>query len=283
MKHLIVEIFGYLTPITVALLVFSEGLSISPRKVVTFFREQPGLMLRSLVATLVLVPAAAVALILALKPAAGVAVGLAILVAGPPAPLMFKTAPGMGKGDAAFMGSLHLSLALLAFLTMPAILSLLSIPLQFHADIDLGTMAWILARTILLPIGVGMALRALFAGFADKAGPVVAKVGGVGLVAVLLVVLAASYHALLNMDPWSYLVVVVVAFAALAIGQLAGPPDPHEKTVSAIECAVRHPALALAVGSANFGPQKAMAVLIPCVLTTIGVAVAYMIWRGKRR
>jgi len=282
-KHLIAEIFGYVTPITVALLVFAQGLSIAPKQVVAFFREQPGLMLRSLIADLVLVPAAAVALILALKPAAGVAVGLAILASGPPAPLMFKTAPGMGKGNPAFMGSLHLTLALLAFLTMPVILSLISIPLDFHANVDLGAMAWILARTILLPIGVAMAVRAFFPGFADKAGPILAKVGTVGLVAVVIVALAASYHALLNMDPWSYLVIVVVAAAALAIGHLAGPPDPHEKTISAIECGVRHPALAIAIGSANFGPQKAMAVLVPCVLTIIAVAVVYMIWRGRSR
>jgi BASS family bile acid:Na+ symporter len=283
MKSLITEIFGFVTPITVALLVFAQGLSISTSQAATFVREQPGVMLRSLIAILVLVPAAAVALILALKPATGVAIGLAILVACPPAPLMFKTAPGVGKGNAAFMECLHLSLAALAFLTVPAILSLIAIPLDFHADVDLGGMAWILGRTILLPIGVAIAVRGFFPRFAEKAGPILAKIGNVGLLAVLIVVLAAAYHALLNMDPWSYLVIVAVAAAALAIGHLAGPPDPHEKTVSAIECGVRHPALALAIGSANFGPQKAMAVLIPCVLTIIAVAIVYMIWRGRSR
>jgi len=283
MKHLIAEIFGYVTPITVALLVFAQGLSIAPKQVAAYFREQPGLMLRSLIANLVLAPAAAVALILLLKPAFGVAVGLAILVAGPPAPLMFKTAPGIGKGNPAYMESLHLTLALLAFVTMPLILSVISVPLNFHAEIDLGVMAWILGRTILLPIGVAIALRALFPAFADKAAPMVAKIGTIGLVAVVIVVGAASYHALLNMDAWSYLVIVLVGAAGLTIGHLAGPPDAHQKTISAIECGVRHPALAFAIGGANFGQQKAGAVLIPCVLTIIAVAVVYMVWRGKLR
>jgi len=283
MKHLIVEIFGYLVPITIALLVFAQGLRVSTGEVQTILRERPGQVLRSILATLVLVPAAAVVLILALKPAVGVAVGLAILVSGPPAPMMFKTAPGVGKGSAAFMESLHMILAALAIVTMPVILSLIARPLGFHAEIDRGAMLWTLARTILLPIGVAIAVRAFFPAFAGKAAPILAKIANLGLLVVLIGVLAAAYPALLAMDPWSYVVIVVVAAAALAIGHLAGPPDPHEKTVGAIECAVRHPALALAIGSANFGGQKAMAVLIPCVLTIIAVALVYMVARGKAR
>jgi predicted Na+-dependent transporter len=130
---------------------------------------------------------------------------------------------------------------------------------------------------------VAIAVRTVFPAFADKAAPILAKIANLGLLVVLVGVLAAAYPALLAMDPWSYLVIVVVAAAALAIGHWAGPSDPHEKTVSAIECAVRHPALALGIGSLNFGPQKAMAVLIPCVLTIIAVAFVYMIWRGKSR
>jgi predicted Na+-dependent transporter len=281
MKSLIMEVFGIVTPLTIALIVFAQGLSVAPSQVATFFREQPALMLRSLFSVLVLVPAAALVLILALKPAAGVAIGLAILVSCAPAPIMFKTAPGVGGGNAAFMASLHLSLAALAFVTVPTVLFLVSIPLGFHANVDLGAMAWILARTILLPIGVAMAVRAFFPKFAAGAAPILAKVANIGLVAVLVVVLAATYHTLLNMDAWSYFVMVVVAAAALAIGHLSGPRDPHQKTITAIECAVRHPVLSLTIGGANFGPQKAMAVLIPCVLTVIAVAFVYMIWRGR--
>jgi BASS family bile acid:Na+ symporter len=283
MKSLIAEIFGFVTPSTVALIVFAQGLRVAPSEVATYFRKQPGLMLRSLIAILVLVPAAALVLILVLKPAAGVAIGLAILVAGAPAPIMFKTAPGLGRGDAAFMESLHLSLAALAFLTVPAVLFLISIPLGFHANVDLGAMAWVLARTILLPIGAAMAVRALFPEFADRAAPILAKVANVGLVAVVVVVLVAFYHALLNMDPWSYLVIAVVGAAAVAIGHLSGPSDPHEKTITAIECGVRHPVLALTIAGANFARQDAVAVLIPCVLTIIAVALVYLIWRGKSR
>lgn len=87
MKDLVIEILKIVAPVSVGLIVFAQGLGIAPRQVWTYFREQSGLMLRSLIATLVLVPAAALALILVLNPAPGLAIGLAILVACPPAPL----------------------------------------------------------------------------------------------------------------------------------------------------------------------------------------------------
>ena len=283
MKHLIVEIFGYLTPITIALMVFAQGLRVAPGQVAAFFRTKPGLMLRSLVSIIVLVPAAAVAIILALKPAPGVAIGLGILVSGAPAPMMFKTAPGVGGGDPAFMASLHLTLAALALVTVPAVLYVVSIPLAFHAEVNLGPIAWVLARTILLPISVAIAVRVFYPKLADKAAPILARIANIALIVVVIVVLAAFYRSLLTMDGWSYLVMAAVGAAALAIGHFSGPPDRDQKTINAIECAVRHPVLALTIAGANFPRGQVVAVLIPCVLTIIGVALIYLVWRGKTR
>jgi bile acid:Na+ symporter, BASS family len=67
---------------------------------------------------LVLVPLAALVIILLLKPSPAVAVGLAILVASPAAPMMLVKVPKKG-GSLAYMASLHMSLALLALLTVP--------------------------------------------------------------------------------------------------------------------------------------------------------------------
>jgi BASS family bile acid:Na+ symporter len=283
MKELIMEVLKIVAPFSVAFIVFSQGLGIAPGRVAAYFREQPALMLRALLATLVLVPIAALALILLLKPSPELAIGLAILVACPPAPLMLKAATKKGGGNAEFMASLHLSLALLAFLTVPAILYLLSIPLHFNADVDLGVMAWILARTILIPVGLGLALRGFAPAFADKLAPVIGKIGTIGLLVVVLFALAALYPALLKMDAWSYLVNALVSIVALAIGHFLGPNDASEKTILAVECGVRHPVLAITIASSNFGPQQALPVLVPCILTFIAIAMVYMIWRGKQQ
>jgi len=281
MKEIIITILQIVAPLAVAFIVFAQGLKISPSQVMIYFKERPWLMLRSLAAVLVLVPAAALAIILLLQPSPGVVVGLAILVACPPAPLMLKGAPKMGGGSAAYMASLHLSLAVLAFITVPIILDLISMPLGFHADVDLLKMAWILGRTILIPIALGMAVRSFFPNFADTNGPRLDKVGTIGLLVVVLIALVKFFPWLLKMDLWSYLVIVVVCAVALAIGHWFGPRDPHDRTILAVESGVRHPVLAITIGALNFTPQKALPVLVPCVLVFIVVAMVYLVWRKR--
>jgi len=282
MKEIIIPILKIVAPIAVALIVFAQGLKVSPSEVMTYFTERPWLMLRSLVAVLVLVPAAALAIILLLKPSPEVAVGLTILVSCPPAPLMLKGAPKIGGGGAAYMASLHLSLAALAFITVPLSLDLLSMPLGFQSEVDLTAMAMILGRTILIPVGLGLAVRSFFPQFADTVGPKLDKAGAIGLLVVVLFALVALLPALLKMDPWSYLVIVAVCAAALAIGHGIGSSQPRERTILAVESGVRHPVLAITIAASNFTPQKALPVLVPCVLVFIAVAMVYLLWRKRR-
>ena len=281
MRDLILTILQIVAPLSVAVVVFAQGLKISPGQVLTYFRERPWLIMRSLVAVLVVVPAAALAIILLLEPSPAVAVGLAILVSCPPAPLMLKATPNLGKGSAAFMACLHLSLAVLAFFTVPMVIALLSGPLGFRADVDLLKMAMILGRTILIPIGLGLAVRAFFPRLAGIAGPKLDQAGGIGLLLVVGFALVSFFPALLKMAPWSYLVIVAVSAVALTIGHWAGSRDPHERTTLAVESGVRHPVLALAIGASNFTPERALPVPVPCVLVFIAVAMVYLAWRRR--
>jgi len=195
--------------------------------------------------------------------------------------MMIKATPKLGKGSAAYMASLHLSLAVLALVTVPAVLYLMSIPLGFHAEVDLLTMTWILLRTILIPICGGLAVRVFFPGFADKYGPMFDKAGGIGLLVVIVLASVKLFPLMLQVRSWSYLVIVAVCVTGLAIGHWFGSSDPHHRTTLAVESAIRHPALALTIGVMNFTPEKALPVLVPCVLVFIVVAVVYLVGRKK--
>jgi predicted Na+-dependent transporter len=280
MKEIIISILKIVAPLSVAFIVFSQGLGIAPSRVLGLYKEHPWLILRSMLAVLVLVPAAALAILLGLHPAPGLAIGLAILVSCPPAPLMFATAPNKGA-SADLMASLHLGLAALAVLTVPAVLCVLSRALGFAAEVSLGSMLWTLSRTIVLPIGAGLVVRGLFPAAADRLAPVLAKAAMIGLLVVVLFVLAALYHTLLNMDAWSYVIIVLVSLTATAIGYFAGPIDPHERIGLAIECGVRHPMVALTIASSNFTPAKAVPVLFPCILTFMLLGMVFLAIRSK--
>ena len=271
---------GFLAACAVALVVVSEGLTISPGQVVEYFRKRPGVVAWALVAALVLVPAAALALILALRPAPAVGVALAILVSCPPAPLMISAAPKKGA-SAAFMASMRLSLAVLALVTVPASLYLLSIPLRITADFDLSDMAWILARTIVVPLGLGLVVRQAYPDLADQWGPRIGRAGSMLVLVVVFAALIAFIPALLAMDGWSYLVIVAVCLTALLIGHFAGPRESSERTALAIDCGVRHPGLALAIASGTFGAERALPVIVPSVITFIVMASVYLAWRRR--
>jgi BASS family bile acid:Na+ symporter len=139
----------------------------------------------------------------------------------------------------------------------------------------------LLAKTILIPIGLGLAVRALFPAWADAFSSVLGKVGSVGLLLVVVAAAAALYSTLRNMDAWSYVVIAAVSVAALAIGHLVGPRQAQEKTILAVECAVRHPGLAIGIATTNYTPQQALPVLIPCVVVFIAIATTYLFWRGR--
>lgn len=281
MRDLIIEGLKIIAPLSVALIVFASALGISPAAVVAFFKDRPIVMLRSLVAALLLVPAAALALILVLQPARAVAVGLAILVACPPAPLMIKAAPKKG-GDPAFIASLHLSLAALAVVTVPAVLQALATALGFSASVDPFALLSIVAKTILLPIGLGLAGRALFPAWADRLAAPLGKAGSVGLLVVVIALVGVLYRALLAMDAWSYAVIAAAAVAALGVGHLMiGSQYAEKKTVLAVECAVRHPGLAVAIGTANFTAQETLPVLVPCIVTFMVIANGYLFLRAR--
>ncbi|HRI04824.1 MAG TPA: bile acid:sodium symporter [Pyrinomonadaceae bacterium] len=281
MKDTIVSILKIVAPLSVALIVFAQALKIPMSQVTDYFKERLAVMLRGLIAVLVVVPILALAIIMILKPSPEVAVGLAILVICPPAPLMLKATPNIGKGDAAFMASLHLSLALLAFITVPLGLYLISKPLGFGADVNMGAMGWTLARTIFIPVILGLLVRALFPKFADAATSKLDLAGTIGLLVVVLFALVAFYPAVLAMDGSSYLVIAAVSVTALVTGHLLGPSEPEQKTTLAIESGVRHPVLALSIAAANFTPEKAMPVMVPAILVLIGLAMVYLIIRKK--
>jgi bile acid:Na+ symporter, BASS family len=280
MKELILGIVKIGLPLSVAASVFAQGLSIVPSQL-ALFKERPLLMLRSLVVVLFLVPIAALVIILLLKPSPAVAVGLAILVASPAAPMLLVKVPKKG-GSLAYIASLHLSLALLALLTVPTTLYLLSKALGFQAEVGVLAVATVVGKTILLPVCLGILIRFFFPKVADTIGPVLAKVSEVVLLILVPLVVVMTFGLLMKMDLWSYLVMAVVVTVSIAIGHWLGPRDAEEQSTLAMESAGHHFGLAMTIAVLNFSPQKALPVLVPYLIVSMIVTTIYLEWRKRR-
>ncbi len=280
MKELILETVRIALPLSVAVSMFAQGLSIVPSQL-ALFKERPLLMFRSLMVVLFLVPIAALIVILLLKPSPAVAIGLAILVASPAAPMMLVKVPKKG-GSLAYMASLHLSLALLALITVPITLDLLSTALGFQAEVGVFAVARVVGMTILVPVCLGILIRFFFPKVARTVGPALARVGGVVLLILVLCVVAITYGLLLKMDLRSYFVMATVVTVSMAIGHWLGPGDAAERTTLAMESAARHPGLAMTIATLNFSPQQALPVLVPYLVVFMVLTTIYLAWRKRR-
>ena len=276
-KETILEIVKIGFPLSVIASMFAQGLGIVSTDLLVF-KQRPVLMLRSLLAVLVLVPLAALGIVLLLNPERPVAIGMAILVASPAAPMMLVKVSKKG-GKLAYMACLHLSLALLAILTVPITLHLFSMAFGFHAEVSAIAVSKVVGMTIRVPVCLGILTRHFFARVAEMLAPPLGKVAGIVLFVLGLSVVAMAYGALLKMGLWSYFVMAVVIAGSIAIGHRLGPQDPEERTALAMESAARHPGLAMTIAALNFSPEKALPVLIPYLIVFTLVTTIYLTWR----
>ena len=279
MEEIILRIIKIGLPLSVIASMFGLGLRVLWSEVAPF-RERPLLMLRSIASVILLVPLAALCIILLLKPAPGVAIGLAILLASPAAPMQLVRVVMSKEGSLPYMVSLHLSLALLALVTVPATLYLFSLALGFQIEAGVLVVAKVVGATVLAPLGIGILLRAFYPRIANAIGPAVSKVAMVVLLISLPFVIAMTYRDLFKMQLWSYFSMVVVVVVSLSIGHLLGPLDPKERTTLAMESASRGLGLALTIAMLHFSLHQVMPVLIPYAIVFTVISAIYL--RGRK-
>ena len=280
MKEILLEIIKTGLPLSIAVTVFAQVLMLTPGQQRAFFREHPLLMVRSLVAVVVLVPLSAMAIILLFKPSPAVGIGLAILAAAPVAPLQFINISKQG-GSLAYVGALFVSLALLAIVTVPAVLSLLSQALGFQAEVEAFQIAKTVGQAVFLPLLLAIAVRHFFPKVADRIGPTLGKVAQITVYVLALPILVKTFGMVLDMSLWSFVVIAIFIVANLAIGQALGMPDAQGRTTLAMECAARNFGLAVAIGVLNFSKEEALPVFIPYLVLFVVISTIYLKWRKR--
>ena len=236
------------------ILTLAQGLDI-PIGHLAYFREHPGLLLRSLLAVVVLVPVAALLVILLVSPSPAVAVGLAILAACPAAPQMIVSIPKAG-GELAYVASLHLALGVLSLVTIPVTLALLSDALNFQASVSPYVIAEQVGTSLFIPLLLGMLFLAVFPRAAKKIRMPLALIGQAISLLTIVLILIMNYHFLLQLDLRSYLAMALMIMIALGIGHFLAPPQPEERTTLALESAARHPGLAFLIAVLNFSLRR---------------------------
>jgi len=224
----------------------------------------------------VAVPLAAFALVKLLTLAPGVEIGLLVLAVSAGAPLLPRKL--LRIGDGAYIFSLVLASSLLAIVVVPAWLALLGPHFGSPLELAPQQVAWILAKSFLIPLGAGMLLRWWWPAFAERWASRLIGAAGTVLTVCALALLVLHWDVLLVASWGGVLALMALVAMALGIGQALGGPAPDDRTALAVACASRHIGIAVLVAASLPGPRTAVIIAVYIVASAI-VCIPYLRWR----
>ncbi len=266
---------------SILLVVFGFGLLATGEDVLYLLRR-PGLLLRSLMAMFLFMPLFAVFVVVRFEFHKAVEIALVALAISPVPPLLPRRVTQSG-GTTPYGLGLMVTAAVLSVAFIPLALQIIDWYFGKSFAMLPGAIAKMIVMSVPLPLGAGMLLRKLAP---HVAGRIVKPVSTIALALLLIGALAI----VVSIFPvaWSLvgngtiLIFAVFVVFGLAAGHLLGGPNPRERVTLALCTACRHPALALAIASANFPGEKRVAgAIVLYLLLNVLVSLPYVAWQRR--
>lgn len=133
----------------------------------------------------------------------------------------------------------------------------------------------------LIPLAIGLAIRAGMPDLAEKIEDFVSRIGGVMFLALGVLILVIGLDKVLKADVIPILAIALIAAASLAIGHFIGGADPITRATLAISNATRNAGLALVIAVLNFTKTEIVPTIIVYALVS-AIATALYHNRYKR-
>jgi BASS family bile acid:Na+ symporter len=248
----------------------------------TYVLRRPGLLLRSLLAMFVVMPILVVILVKVFEFRMPVEVILVVLAISPIPPLLPNRERKAGGLPSYGLG-LMLVLGVAAIVLTPLLVEVMARVFDRPVTMSPGAIARIVVVMILVPLIAGMIVRALIPRVAAwLQNPV--RWAAMGLLVLgVLAVLAGSWSAIwAATGGGTLLAVFAFIVVGLAVGHVLGGPDPEHAAVLALSTACRHPAIALAVASANYPNERFGGIILLYLLVSVIAAIPYVKWQRQR-
>ena len=266
--------------VSILAMVFGFGLRTTVQDLFALVRR-PALLAWSLLAMFVVMPLIAVLLARTFEFRHTVEVALIALAISPVPALIPKKLNEMREPDSHAI-ALTATVALLSILVAP----LLVVLLARYSGRSLAVSPWkveaVIAATVLLPLVAGMVFRAVLPMLAERVERPVSIAGGVLLRLAALALLFTNLPAIWALiGDGTIIAIAIFVVAGLAAGHLLGGPDADGRTVLALATASRHPAIALAIGSASFPEEHFGAAVLLYLLVSAVAGLPYTMWQRK--
>ncbi len=271
------EVIGLLLQVSALATVFALGLRATADEV-AHLAHRPRLLARSLLAMYVLTPLIAVGLVIVFKAPSSVEIAVLLMTIAAGAPALPKKLLKVGANEP-YVYSLAVITALLAIITVPASLAVLSALFDRDASVPSGQVASVIIMGFLAPLAAGMVVRYLWPALAARVGEPLIRTAGMILLALLVLYVAGNLSAIVGIGPTAFMLILVMTWAALAVGHALGGPDPNDRTSLALACATRFPAIGVLVASLNFPNVKPLPLVAAYAVASTLAVIPYMRWR----
>jgi BASS family bile acid:Na+ symporter len=264
------------------LLVLAVGLDASAREALYVLRR-PGVLLRSMAALAVVVPAFAALVVAALPLERVVKIGIMLMAVSPLPPFMPMKDISAG-GRRRYVYGLLVAVSILAVVLVPATVAILARVFGQAASIGPEPVLHLVLLSIIIPFAAGMLIHHFAPGHSQRVAPLVSKIAAILLLLCMLPILFELMPAVLHLiGNGTVATIVLVAAGALLAGHLLGGPEPQDRAALAIACTTRHPGVALLVAHLNFPEPEIKAVILLFLIVGVLVALPYQVWFKRHR
>lgn len=264
---------------TLFAVMFDLGLAIVPGEF-RWVLQRPGLLFKGLFAVLVAVPALAWLVAQAFELPRPAEVGIVLMAISPGAPVALRRSLGAG-GHRSFAPALQIAVVLLAVASMPLSIAAFDEYYGATATVDPRHLARQVFFAQLLPLGLGMLMRALTVSSAAWLEPKLRRVGGWLLIVLLILALIDIWEVVIGAGLRVAAAIAVVTALALAVGHALGGPTPATRTATAISSAARNPGLALLAATLNAASPAITATVLAYFVVAALTIIPYVAWRRR--
>ena len=237
------------------------GMSLTVAQIVDPLRNVR-LVVLALIANFVLVPALAFGIAAVIPIDDSLRTGLIVLAAAGGAPFLPKLVQ-VAHGPIALGVGVMVLLMVVTIAYLPIVLPLL-LP---GVEVDPWAIAQSLVVLMLVPLAIGLLIRAGAADTAAEYSPVFTKASSLAIVVLMVVGLGLSARNILGLlGTGGIIALLLFVLGSFAIGSLLGGRDPGVRSVLGLGTAQRNVSAALVVAAQNFGPDTLTFVLVGAIV-----------------
>jgi predicted Na+-dependent transporter len=255
------EIVGVIAQISALTFILTSmlamGLSLTVQQIIDPLKDIRRVLV-ALLANFVLVPVLAYLITLLIPLDEGLKTGLIIAAAAAGAPFLPKLVQ-VAKGNAAFSVGLMTLLMVVTVIYLPLMLPVL-LP---GASVSPWDIAQSLITTMLLPLGIGLLIKARYEETAQSLQPHMSQMSSLAMVVMLVTILVLQFSTIIGtIGTGGLFAALLFLVGALLMGLLLGGREASMRSVMGLGTAQRNLAAAMLVAAQNFSDNPNVLVMV---------------------